>query len=74
MNARRFMAGPGHVFEIRPWIQVGMRIDTTLAAELEHPIAQAAQNFRLNFLRNLKPEHPLYPSTEARAARGEAGE
>ena len=34
--------------------------------------AQAAENFRLNFLRNLKPEHPLYNIPEARAARGEA--
>ncbi|MDB6017450.1 MAG: four helix bundle protein [Pedosphaera sp.] len=33
--------------------------------------AQKAKNFRLNFLRNLKPEHPLYTSPEARAARGE---
>lgn len=37
-------------------------------------VAQKAKEFRLNFLRNLKPEHPLYPSAEARAARGEAGE
>ena len=29
------------------------------------------REFRLNFLRNLKPSHPLYPSPEARAARGE---
>ena len=34
--------------------------------------AQAAQSFRLNFLRNLKAEHPLYHSPEARVARGEA--
>jgi four helix bundle protein len=34
--------------------------------------AEAAENFRSNFLRNLKPEHPLYSSSEARAAaRGE---
>lgn len=33
--------------------------------------AQKARDFRLNFLRNLKPEHPLYHSSEARAARGE---
>ncbi len=31
----------------------------------------AAKNFRLNFLRNLKPEHPLFNSSEARSARGE---
>ena len=34
--------------------------------------AQKARDFRLTFLKNLKPSHPLYPSTEARAARGEA--
>jgi four helix bundle protein len=33
--------------------------------------AQKAQNFRSNFLRGLKPEHPLYSSPEARVARGE---
>jgi len=36
--------------------------------------AQKARDFRLNFLRNLKPEHPLYNSSEARAARGEEAE
>jgi four helix bundle protein len=34
-------------------------------------LADKARSFRLNFLRNLKPDHPLYPSPEARAARGE---
>jgi len=33
--------------------------------------AQKADQYRLNFLRNLKPTHPLYNSTEARIARGE---
>jgi hypothetical protein len=33
--------------------------------------ADKARDFRLNFLRNLKLSHPLYASTEARAARGE---
>lgn len=33
--------------------------------------ADFAREFRLSFLRNLKPEHPLYRSPEARAARGE---
>jgi four helix bundle protein len=37
-------------------------------------MAQKAKNSRQNFLRNLKPEHPLYNSAEARAARGEAEE
>jgi four helix bundle protein len=32
---------------------------------------QSARDFRLNFLRDLKPTHPLYNSTEAREARGE---
>ncbi len=34
--------------------------------------AQRSKDYRLNFLRNLKPEHPLYQSPEARVARGEA--
>jgi four helix bundle protein len=33
--------------------------------------ARKAREFRLTFLRNLKPEHPLYNSNEAREARGE---
>jgi len=37
----------------------------------QREVAQKARGFRLNFLRNLKPEHPLYSSSEARAARGE---
>src|SRR5579862_3987795 len=36
--------------------------------------AQKAKDFRINFLRNLKPDHPLYRSSEARAARGEEEE
>jgi four helix bundle protein len=32
---------------------------------------EKARMFRLNFLRNLKPSHPLYASAEARAARAE---
>jgi four helix bundle protein len=35
---------------------------------------EKARSFRLNFLRNLKPSHPLYTSPEARAARGEPEE
>ena len=34
-------------------------------------IAQSAQEYRLKFLRSLKPEHPLYNSPDAHAARGE---
>ena len=37
-------------------------------------IADKAKSYRLTFLRGLKPEHPLYKSTEARAARGEVVE
>ncbi|MEW6303349.1 MAG: four helix bundle protein [Verrucomicrobiota bacterium] len=36
--------------------------------------AQKSREFRLNFLKNLKPSHPLYNSPEARVARGEAEE
>jgi len=35
---------------------------------------KTAKTYRLNFLRNLKPEHPLYRTSEARAARGEPDE
>ncbi len=35
-------------------------------------VAQAARDFRQNFLRNLKPDHPLYNSEEACAARADA--
>lgn len=35
-------------------------------------VAKSARDFRTNFLRGLKPEHPLFNSIEARAARGEA--
>jgi len=34
--------------------------------------AQTAKNFRMDFLKNLKSNHPLYNTSEARAARGEA--
>ncbi len=37
-------------------------------------VGQKAKDFRLNFLRNLKPNHPLFNSSEARAARGESEE
>ncbi|HVM47664.1 MAG TPA: four helix bundle protein [Candidatus Acidoferrum sp.] len=42
------------------------------AARQNREVADKAREFRLNFLRNLKPEHPLYTSPEARAARGES--
>lgn len=35
---------------------------------------QAAADYRLRFLRGLKPDHPLYHSPEARAALGEPAE
>lgn len=34
-------------------------------------MAAKAAEYRIKFLRGLKPEHPLYNSSEARAARGE---
>jgi four helix bundle protein len=37
-------------------------------------MVKKAADFRLNFLQNLRPEHPLYNSPEARAARGEPEE
>ena len=37
-------------------------------------VSQKAQDFRLKFLRSLTPDHPLYTTAEARAARGEAEE
>jgi four helix bundle protein len=37
-------------------------------------VAEKAKDFRLTFLRNLKPSHPLYNSAEARVARGEPEE
>ena len=37
-------------------------------------VTQKARDFRLNFLRNIKSEHPLFNSPEARAARGEPEE
>jgi four helix bundle protein len=36
--------------------------------------ADKAREYRLKFLRGLKPEHPLYNSAEARQARGETVE
>jgi four helix bundle protein len=36
--------------------------------------ADKARNYRMSFLRSLKPSHPLYASSEARAARGEPEE
>ena len=35
---------------------------------------QKAREFKLTFLRNLSPTHPLYNSAEAREARGEPPE
>ena len=44
----------------------------TGAVKAQREAAQIARQFRLDFLRGLKPEHPLYNSPEARAVRGEA--
>jgi len=40
-------------------------------AQKARQVAQQAKDFRLDFLRKLKPDHPLYNSAEARAARGQ---
>jgi four helix bundle protein len=40
-------------------------------AKQKRETAQKARDFRQDFLRNLKPSHPLNGSPEARAARGE---
>lgn len=37
----------------------------------QREVDQKAKDFRLRFLRGLKPEHPLYHSDEALVARGE---
>ncbi|MCL5099112.1 MAG: four helix bundle protein [Candidatus Omnitrophica bacterium] len=37
----------------------------------DHEARDAAEEFRQRFLRGLKPDHPLYNTAEARAARGE---
>jgi four helix bundle protein len=46
----------------------------TGAMKQQREVAGKARDYRLSFLRNLKPDHPLYRSPEARAARGEAEE
>jgi four helix bundle protein len=51
----------------------GKRFATRQTRESQRA-SQAARNFRMTFLRNLKPEHPLYNSSEAQAARGESSE
>jgi len=37
----------------------------------QRELVQKARDSRINWLRSLKPDHPLYQSPEARAARGE---
>ncbi len=49
----------------------GKRHQTPQVKQHREVVAKAAA-FRQNFLRNLKPEHPLYGSSEARVARGES--
>jgi four helix bundle protein len=44
----------------------------TADARENRDAAEKARDFRLNFLRNLKPSHPLYNSSEALAAREQA--
>lgn len=43
----------------------------TREVKQQRETAQKIKEFRVNFLRSLKPDHPLYNSPEARAARGE---
>jgi four helix bundle protein len=45
----------------------------TGGAREQKETARKARDFRLNFLRSLKPTHPLYGSEEAQAARGDLG-
>lgn len=40
----------------------------------QRAVARKTTDFRLNFLRTLRPEHPLYNTPEARRARGEPEE
>jgi four helix bundle protein len=49
----------------------GLRTLTPQARQ-QRRVKQTAADYRLRFLRGLKPDHPLYHSPEARAARGEA--
>jgi four helix bundle protein len=51
----------------------GKRHLTGETRERRH-VADTAREFRVNFLENLSPHHPLYTSPEARVARGEAAE
>ncbi|MEY2409732.1 MAG: hypothetical protein QOF48_2402 [Verrucomicrobiota bacterium] len=44
----------------------------TPEARARRSASEAAAAFRHAFLKNLKPEHPLYKTDEARVARGEA--
>ena len=46
----------------------------TAEVKQQRDMVEKARNFRLDFLRTLKPTHPLYASSEARAARGETEE
>jgi hypothetical protein len=50
-------------------VQRKRRLDGSqrMAAEAQ----RKGTEFRLLFLRNLKPDHPLYTNSEARVARGE---
>jgi four helix bundle protein len=47
------------------------RIHLTNEVASARTAREKARKFRLTFLKNLKPEHPLYNSPEARGARGE---
>ena len=45
MNAWRFVARARHVLDVRARVQVRLCVGTAFPAQLEHPVAQAAQEF-----------------------------
>ena len=47
MNARRLVAGTGHVLHVRARILSRLGVGTALAAELQHAVAQSAEKFAI---------------------------
>src|SRR5688572_25390853 len=43
VDARSFAAGARHVLDVGAWIQMRLSLEAALAAKLEHPIAQRAE-------------------------------
>jgi hypothetical protein len=54
--------------------RAALSVSNNIAEGFERSTTNELLSFRLNFLRNLKPDHPLYHSPEARQARGEGEE